>query len=160
MTANLGAFRMLLDGVSGDQARWKPAPEKWSVLELTNHLYEEEFLDFRVRVEFTLLHPGREWPPWDPVGAVTDRAYNSRDFTESKQDFFDERRKSVDWLKGLESPGWDRVYSHPKIGELRAGDLLAAWLAHDYLHLRQLSDLLLEYTKSQAQPYDTRYAAP
>ena len=159
MTANLAAFRGLLDGITAEEAAWKSAPDKWSVLELTNHLYEEEYLDFRIRVELTLSSPGKEWPGWDPVGAVEKGKYNQRDFEKSKQNLFDERQKSISWLKGLENPDWDKYFSHSRLGDLRAGDLLAAWLAHDYLHIRQLANIHLLYTKNFTKPFDTRYAA-
>jgi hypothetical protein len=158
--ASLGVFRGLLESVSPEQARWKPSPQKWSILEVTNHLYEEEYLDFRLRVEFTLFRSGETWPPWDPVGSAVERRYNERDFVASRNELFAEREKSIEWLRGLESPDWNRFYSHPTIGDLRAGDLLAAWLAHDYLHLRQLANLQVDYTRDIVDPYDIRYAAP
>jgi hypothetical protein len=160
MAANLEVFRGLLGSVSPEQARWKPSPQKWSILEVTNHVYEEEYLDFRIRVEFTLFHPGEPWPPWDPIGAVEERRYNDQDFDLSRRNLFAEREKSIEWLNGLESPDWDLFLSHPRIGDLHAGDLLCAWLAHDYLHFRQLANLQVEYTKMIAAPYDIRYAAP
>jgi hypothetical protein len=41
---------------------------------------------------------------------------------------------------------------------MRAGDMLAAWVAHDLLHMRQLVELHRTYTVTQLAPYDTRYA--
>lgn len=160
MATNLEVFRGLLGSITPEQARWKPSERKWSVLEVTNHLYEEEYLDFRVRVEFTLLRPGEPWPMWDPVGSVLEHRYNEQDYELSCRNLFAEREKSIEWLKGLESPDWDLFYSHPSIGDLSAGDLLSAWLAHDYLHFGQLAGLQVEYTKRIAKPYDIRYAAP
>ena len=32
----------LLTGISEEQATWRPAPEKWSLLEIVNHLCDEE----------------------------------------------------------------------------------------------------------------------
>jgi len=47
----------------------------------------------------------------------------------------------------------------PKPGfPLSAGDLLASWLAHDFLHLRQLTGLHWEYVSLLAKPYSTDYA--
>ena len=42
LTANIDVIRGLLNAVSEDQARWKPQPEKWSLLEVINHLADEE----------------------------------------------------------------------------------------------------------------------
>ena len=40
-------IKSLLEGVSEEQVKWKPQPEKWSILEVINHLYDEERDDFR-----------------------------------------------------------------------------------------------------------------
>jgi len=48
----------------------------------------------------------------------------------------------------------------PKIGKLHAGDMLAAWLAHDFMHMRQIVNLHLEYHIREAQPFSIKYAAP
>jgi hypothetical protein len=52
------------------------------------------------------------------------------------------------------------THQHPGLGALRAGDLLAAWCAHDLLHLRQLANVRLALLEQDAAPYSLRYAAP
>jgi len=160
MAANIEVIHNLVKGVSPEQARWKPAPEKWSILEVINHLYDEERFDFRVRIDFTLHHPDEQWPPFDQLAWVTEHKYNERDLDESFDDFVQERRKSLEWLDELKRADWDKSYSHPKIGTLRAGDLLAAWLAHDSLHTRQLAGLHVDYIAHALGPYHIKYAAP
>ncbi len=155
--------RILLDlftGVDDGEARWKPAPERWSMLEVLVHLGDEEKDDFRPRISSTLEDPAREWPPIDPEGWVRERRYNERDLSESLAGFRRERAASLEWLRGLAEPAWERAHEHPSLGVLRAGDLLAAWVAHDGLHIRQISGLRVEYLSVQAAPYSTRYAAP
>ncbi len=41
---------------------------------------------------------------------------------------------------------------------MTAGDLLAAWVAHDVLHLRQLVELRYAYLVEEAQPNSVGYA--
>ena len=50
------------------------------------------------------------------------------------------------------------AYPHPQAGPLRAGDLLAAWQAHDLLHVRQLTRLHYRFLEQQAEPFTLRYA--
>jgi hypothetical protein len=145
LTANAEAILFLLAEVSEEQARWKPAPESWSILEVINHLGDEEKEDFRTRLDLTLHHPDRDWPGIDPQGWVEQRRYTERDFTESIERFQEERRRSLDWLGGLESPDWDRAHENPVLGRLSAGDLMRSWLAHDLLHIRQLARLHFDY---------------
>lgn len=147
------------------EVRWKPAPERWSMLEVLAHLWDEEKDDFRRRLTLTLEDPGREWPPIDPQRWVRERRYNERDLAEALAGFRRERAASLSWLRGLSQtglaePAWDRQHEHASVGSLRAGDLLASWVAHDYLHLRQIATLRIEYLAVKAAPYSTRYATP
>lgn len=156
---NRGVFESLVGNVSLEQARWKPTPDKWSMLEVINHLYDEEREDFRQRLELVLVDPGHAWPPIDPRNWVITRRYNERELETSLNDFLDEREKSLVWLRQLSGPNWQNSNEGPN-GILRAGDLLASWLAHDFLHIRQLSRLHWQYVGDKAEPYQTAYAGP
>ncbi len=160
MSANVETVASLAKGVGDEQARWRPAPDKWSILEVIGHLYDEEQFDFRTRIDFTLNHPGEEWPPFDPIGWLSAQNYNDGILEETLQMWIDERRRSLEWLHGLRKPEWDRSYTHRTLGTLRAGDLLAAWLAHDYLHIGQLARLHTGYTVHVSNPYNIKYAKP
>jgi len=153
---NAGVFKTLMHGVSDDQAKWKPAGNKWSLLEVVNHLYDEERDDFRLRLDLILHHPEKDWPPIDPEGWVIERKYNQSDLGVSLNNFIAERRKSVEWLKNIAQPQWKNICVHPKIGEIRAGDMLAAWLAHDFLHMRQIVNVHLEYHNQKAKPFSIK----
>jgi DinB superfamily len=157
MRANAGAIAELARDVSDAQACWKPSADAWSLLEVVNHLYDEEREDFRTRVDYMLHRPGEQAPPIDPQGWVTARAYNQRDPRESLDAFLRERAASLEWLGGLPNPNWDAAYQAPW-GVLRAGDLLSSWLAHDHLHLRQLNELHYAYLALHAAPYSIEYA--
>ena len=150
----------LFKSVSEEQATWKPQPEKWSVLEVVNHLYDEEKDDFRVRLDLTLHFQDKEWPGIDPEGWVQSHDYFNQDYNQSVDNFLNERKVSLNWLKALQNPDWAQIYQHPILGPLAAGDLLAAWTTHDFLHLRQLSNLQAGYLNTQATPYSTKYASP
>lgn len=78
LAAGRDAIPALLAGVDGGQARWRPAPEQWSLLEIACHLLDEERDDFRARVDLTLHRPDEPWPGIDPPGWVTARRYQER----------------------------------------------------------------------------------
>ncbi len=157
MATNAETIRNLLLDVSPEQARWKPAPDVWSILEVINHLYDEEREDFRAHLDDFLNHPDRPWRSIDPAGWVTARRYNERELQTSVDNFLQARAESLAWLVSLESPDWEATYEAP-FGTIRAGDMFASWVAHDLLHMRQLVELLWAYTMRQLRPYDTRYA--
>ena len=158
LSKNTATIQSLVQGVAEEQARWKPTPEEWSILEEINHLYDEESEDFRTRLDLLLHQPGQPWPGIDPPGWVVERSYNTRDLAASLSNFLQERQRSVSWLEGLSSPAWEARYQHPQAGEISAGDLLASWLAHDFLHIRQLAQLHWEYVSLVAKPHSTDYA--
>ena len=58
--------------------------------------------------------------------------------------YLDERNSSVRWLEALTNPKWDNMYKHPTLGDLSAKMFLINWLAHDYLHIRQVIRLKYE----------------
>lgn len=157
LKAHAEALRGLIAGTPIEQARWKPTPESWSILEVVNHLYDEEREDFRLRLDYCLNHPGEAWPPIDPQGWVTQRDYNGRDLERSLRNFLEERQRSLVWLAALKQVDWQAVQTAP-FGEIRTGDLLAAWAAHDILHMRQLVELHWAHTVKQAEPFEVRYA--
>jgi hypothetical protein len=159
MTDNAERIRLLAQGVSDQQARWKPDASSWSILEVINHLDDEEREDFRMRLDIILHHPDQPWPPIDPEGWVHTRSYNERDLDASIQNFLAERQRSLAWLGTLSSPDWDAMYEAP-FGSIRAGDMMAAWVTHDQLHLRQLIELHRAYTVQLAVPYQVHYAGP
>ena len=72
-------IRSLVEGITQSEAQARPAADAWSVLEVMCHLYDEEREDFRQRLDYTLHKPGETWPPIDPRGWVTSRAYNERE---------------------------------------------------------------------------------
>ena len=158
LDANRSVFATLLDGATDEQARWRPRPEKWSLLEVTCHLLDEEREDFRRRLELTLRDPKASWPPIDPPGWVKERRYQDRDFALTLEEFIAEREQSITWLQSIDDPDWDHCFEHALLGELRAGDLLTSWVAHDFLHIRQIVGLHFGWASKVADPYTPDYA--
>src|SRR5688572_33365791 len=157
MTDHAQALKQLASGVSLEQSRWKPEPDSWSILEVINHLADEERDDFRTRLKHILDQTPGLPPDIDPDGWVASRQYNQRDPDQSLAQFLQERETSLAWLRTLAEPDLDAAYQSP-FGRLTAGDMLFSWVAHDILHLRQLVELRYAYLKQQAQPYNIRYA--
>ena len=157
LTDNADRIDALVSGVSLEEARWKPDAKSWSILEVVNHLHDEEVADFRVRLDIILHNPKKPWPPIDPGGWVEERRYNERELEASLDSFLDERDASLVWLGSLENPDWNATYQAPW-GEMRAGDMLVSWVTHDQLHMRQLVELHRQLTAEKAQPYRLEYA--
>ena len=158
-------IRALLSGVTQESARLKPSAESWSILEVVCHLYDEEREDFREHLDFILstslktgLHrQNKDWHVIDTEGWVTARKYNEQNFAEMQEKFFVEREKSFAWLKGLQTPDWEKTYTTP-YRTISAGEMFACWVAHDNLHIRQLVELRRVRLENITKPYNLEYA--
>lgn len=147
----------LLSGLTQEEARVKPNPESWSILEVICHLYDEEREDFREHLDFILHRQNEEWHRIDPQRWVTERKYNEQDFVEMQRKFFAEREKSLDWLQELPNPNWETIFTS-QYGSASAGEMFACWVAHDNLHIRQLVELRRFRIENITQPYSIQYA--
>ncbi len=153
---NKKVFESILANITEEQARWKPARDRWSILEIVNHLSDLEREDFRRSMDLILYKPGLSWPDFNEEDWVTSRRYNQKPVKQSVMTLLNEREQSIQWLKSLRSPNWDSEYTGTK--RIKGGDLLAAWLAHDFIHLNQLLKVMHEYLALSAKPYNTDYA--
>ncbi len=150
-------WRELLAGIPEPEARIKPNPRSWSILEVACHLLDEEREDFRQRLDIILYRPAEKWPPIDPAGWVTARRYGEQDFGEVAAAFLAERERSLAWLQTLAAPNLDAECPTPW-GIMKAGDMLASWVAHDNLHMRQIVELRRDRIVHLAEPYNVLYA--
>lgn len=147
----------LLLGISEEEARIRPTPQAWSILEVVCHLYDLEREDFREHLDFILHRQEEEYHVIDPQTWVTERHYNEQDFQAMQDNFFTERRKSLQWLKGLDDTDWDITYTS-QYGSVSAGEMLSCWVAHDNLHIRQLVELRRARIERITNPYPIEYA--
>src|SRR5688572_26773406 len=98
LNRSAATIRAMVGDLDDAQVRWRPADDKWSILEIVWHLADEEHEDFRTRLEMTLRKSVDAWPPIDPAGAVVSRAYNRRTLADAIATFSQERVTSVAWL--------------------------------------------------------------
>ena len=157
MSVNAEALRVLLQSISAEQAAWKPDPQTWSFAEVAGHLYVEELGDFRCHLREVLHNPPLAW------GALQPGPVAFRGFDLDLGGFLTERQSSIAWLSSLPAVAWDAAItaSFGPASErvtFTAGDLLAAWVAHDFLHIRQVNELHFAWNAHRAAPYGVRYA--
>lgn len=157
LTANAEAIRALLATIPADQAQWKPDEQTWSLQEVMDHIYNEERVDFRTHLDEFFSHPQQPWGSLKQEWVVVGNCEKALEL------FLKEREISISWLSNLDSPNWEIPSETPfSDGEqkiiLTAGDVLASWAAHDYLHIRQLNELLFAWNQSRAKPYKVEYA--
>ena len=65
--------------------------------------------------------------------------------------------KTLNRQESLEGADWKTRYKS-KWGSMTAGDIFAAWVAHDNLHIRQFVELRRSRIEKVSKPYRIRYA--
>lgn len=151
LTVHGATIEHLCRSVSKSDSKIAPDAESWSIVQVIAHLYDEERDDFRLLLDRALAHPAADWSP-----AI---ATSQQEALPSLLDaFLAERQRSLVWLASLPSPDWQRTIIHDRGFTLQAGDILAAWVAHDLLHIRQLMEIRLHLVALAVQPYSIRYA--
>jgi hypothetical protein len=154
---NAQIIHQIVRDISQDKACWHPNPSNWSINEVINHLVDEEKLDFREHLNWIINRSSEPWTSIDPQNWVTEKDYNNRNFQLSLQSFLKERDCSLNWLRELHNLDFQSEAKAPW-GKITAGDMLASWVAHDILHMRQLIEIKWELTKLNFAPYHIEYA--
>jgi hypothetical protein len=149
--------RALTSGLPREALLRRPAPEAWCMLEVLCHLLHEERFDFRHCLDATLHRPDEPWPDSNWDGWMAAYQAEPPELEATLEAWEAERQRSLGWLRSLAVPDWEATH-HTSWGPIRAGDVLAAWAAHDILHQRQLIRLRFAHIVAQAAPYGVRYA--
>ena len=158
MERNGLALTWLVRDMPDELAKWRPDQDSWSVVEVMYHLIDEEREDFRQRLNYLLNMPGEQFPPIDPQNWPEERKYNERDLLTAIKTFINERAKSINWLRNLQTPNWENTTEHPVMGPMTATDMFAAWLRHDHLHLRQLNEIMMAWGEKEFEGRRYQYA--
>ncbi|HWC04810.1 MAG TPA: DinB family protein [Methylomirabilota bacterium] len=162
-SGELGRFPPLLGSIVAELApeRWRarPAPDEWAPVEIVCHLRDEELEDFGARLR-VVLEGGGTFAPIDPEGWAVARRYRDADPAEVLAAFREGRAANLAMLDGV-APGRLAASGESPAGLRLSGlDLLAAWVTHDGLHLRQLVGTLTRQWADRWAPLRAGYAGP
>jgi hypothetical protein len=152
-------LQSLLAGLDAAGWRARPAPREWAPVEIVCHLRDEETEDFGARLS-VITEGGASFAPIDPEGWAAQRRYLEADGPAVLADLCRRRGQSVAWLAGVVPERLTRAVEHPRAGRLTGLDLLAAWVAHDRLHLAQLTSTLARAWADRWAPLRADYAGP
>ena len=132
------AVEAIAAGLDPADARERPAPDEWSPVEILCHLRDEETEDFGARLA-VIVDGGGDFAPIDPEGWARTRGYRDVALADALGAWHERRRITLDRLAALDSAVLAGARPHRQLGRLSGLDLLAAWVAHDRLHLAQLA---------------------
>jgi hypothetical protein len=140
LEATPAILRGLMSEISDEDARWKPAPDRFSIAEVLSHLSHSEGHCYRARVDRFL---SEEMPELEPDDAQMHLdVYKNADPEEDFSHFEDQRETNVELLRGLPAEAGQRKALHRAAGEITLSQMLHEWALHDLGHIRQVAELV------------------
>lgn len=118
--------------------RRKPAPDKWSAMEVVCHLRDVEklWMDRIVKAAFS------DKPAFyalDVDALASKNRYNTQDLGASLKEFARLREDNLCLLRALPASQWKRVGIHPKRGEIAIERIAEIMIGHDRGHFDQIA---------------------
>jgi len=139
LEATPAILRGLMSEISDEDARWKPAPDRFSIAEVLAHLSHSEGHCYRARVDRFLAE---EMPDLEPDDAQMHLELYKNGNLEDFGHFEDQRETNIELLRGLPAEAGSRKAMHLAAGEITLSQMLHEWALHDLGHVRQIAELV------------------
>ena len=152
-----GLLDGMLAGLDDETARRRPAPDEWSPVEIVCHLRDEERLDFGARLR-AVVAGGPPFTKIDPPAWAVERRYREQRLDAELATVRALRQESLAWLADLDAATLHRALPLGRMGPMSGLELLAAWVAHDGLHVQQLAATLTRLWADRWAPLRVEYA--
>ena len=133
-------LRGLMAELTEEDARWKPAADRFSVAEVLAHLGHSESHCYRLRLDRFLSEDRPEFEP-DDAQMYLD-LYRNADPEDAFDRFEAQRASNVDFLRGLPAGVGERRAIHQAYGDITLSQMLHEWALHDLGHIRQIAELV------------------
>jgi len=133
-------LRALMSEISDEDARWKPAPGRFSIAEVLAHLSHSEGHCYRLRLDRFMAEDRPELEPDDASFHLD--LYRNADPEDAFDHFEDQRITNVERLRTLTDEAGKRVALHRAAGEITLANMLYEWALHDLGHVRQVAELV------------------
>ena len=124
-------IRALLEGVSGEQALVKTAPETLSIAEILELLSHSESHAFRAPLDSMISEDNPALPAYDALALTRAGQYSGRDPEDSLAHWEEQREDNLAWLESLPAEVAGRTGHHPRAGRISVAQLLNSWAFHD-----------------------------
>jgi hypothetical protein len=140
-TATAKKIAGLLKRATPAKLRKRPAPDKWSVVEILAHLADVEIAN-GWRLRSILGAPGTLVQAYDQDAWAVVGQYSKRDARKSLEQFRILREANLALLKSLSPEQWKQYGMHAERGEESIERLTRMIAGHDLNHLEQIERIL------------------
>lgn len=141
-----GILEMLLRSVSTDILGWKPAPERWSIVEVLAHMSVLEKL-YEQRARRIVMEDSPMLAQYLPPSEIDVLGRPARRHLD---EFVALRRAFVFYLHSVPASAASRTGVHHELGPITLSEMLHELANHDLGHLRQIAEL---YRAHSFYPY-------
>jgi len=136
--------------------RWthsNEGPDTFSPYDVVGHLIHGEKTDWMVRARHILEGRGDE--PFEPFDRFAMLDWPERPLAELVGELNMLRQANLAELRAMELTDADleRTGTHPELGRVTLGQLLATWAAHDLGHLRQIGRCMAKQYRDAVGPW-------
>ncbi len=149
-----GVLRALLGGVSDFWALSDYGPDTFSPFDVVGHLIHGEKTNWMVRAR-TILEHGEAvpFPAFDRYAMY--EASKGRSMADLLDDFAALRAENLAGLKalGLTPEKLETRGTHPQLGAVTLGNLIAAWAVHDLGHTHQVVKAMAFQYRDEVGPW-------
>lgn len=141
LAAAPGKFARLLKGVNAAKARKRPAPGKWSILEIVAHIADTELVGgYRIRA--ILGAPGTPITGFDQDAWVTALHYGKRNLVKALEQYRALREANLALCKTLTPDQWKQYGLHNERGAETVETIVRMFAGHDLNHFQQIERIV------------------
>ncbi len=136
----------LIKGAPAAKLRKRPAPDKWSVVEILAHMADTEIAG-AWRMRAILGAPGTPLLAYDQDVWAAVGHYEKRDARKSLEQFRTLREANIALLKSLTAEQWKHHGIHAERGEETIERIARMFAGHDINHTKQIERILANKPK-------------
>jgi DinB superfamily len=130
-------LQLLLGDLPVDVLEWKPAPERWSIAEVLEHMVMIEKL-YEERARQIVLEDSPALPKYE---APENPQQTEKTAGQLLDQFVPLRRAFAFYLHSIPSTAGGRTGHHAELGTVTLSQMLHELANHDLGHLRQIAEL-------------------
>ncbi len=142
-------------GRPGTQLEFKPAPDRWSVIEILAHLADTEIVG-AWRIRSVLASDGTTLQPYDQDRWAATFRYASSDPFESLDVFRATRASTLSLLRRVDHSLYENHGMHGERGRETVAHIVRLYAGHDRNHLGQIERLLATHPAPAFEPAPAR----
>lgn len=132
-------LKATLKGIPRKRLVARPAPGKWSILEIVCHMRDMEREAYLARYRRILAEDNPLLPDLDGDQTALERDYRAQKLAPVLKGWTAARRECLKLLKAVKAPQWARFGTHESAGRLSMEDfLLRQAVGNDAAHLSQI----------------------